>query len=141
MYPSKQVPNYASRLSLFGLEALEILLIHTDLSNLFKLTSCIYSVPDFKFQFSARSNGRLLVSRVRTTKRREFFVSRVITFWNQYVSLCKCPSLSEFRLYLSTLYFDSTLRGVALTVHWAVRTFILINKMKWHALDVRHGRS
>ena len=112
VFPSKLVPDYASRLSLFGLEPLEILLIRTDL-NLFKLIRCIYSVPDLNFQFSAHSNGRLLVSRVRTTKRREFFVSRVITFWNQYVSHCTYPSLSEFRLYLSTLHFDSSLRGVA----------------------------
>ena len=111
IHPNQSVPKYKLRLVEFGLDSLEVELLCFDLLNFYKLMHGLYFVPDIDFKHSAHLEGRLAVSRVRTSKRRNFYISRVITLWNRYASCCCSSNLSEFRSYLSNLRFDSSLKA------------------------------
>ena len=82
IHPHQSVPKYKLRLVELGLNPLEVELLCFYLFNQSKLMHGLYSVPDIEFKHSAQLERRLAVSRVRTSKRRNFYISRVITLWN-----------------------------------------------------------
>ena len=113
LYPNLPVPNYRLRLLQFNLLSIEVLMLKVDLVTLYKIINGSYSLSNISVVFSNHCPTRILVPRVNTTLRRDFYFSRTIRLWNGVVKNRVFVSLSDFMSYISTLSFDSFVKGCA----------------------------
>ena len=84
LHPNVPVPDYRSRLSLFELISLEVLILKTDLITLYKIMHNHYLLNNVSVNFSYHCPTRLITPRVNTSLSRDFYFFSV----NQAVEQC-----------------------------------------------------
>ena len=107
IHNNQNIPDYCSRLKLFGLDTLSIRYVRLYLVTLYKIIHKQIHVEEFHVNFSRRHCNRIIVPGINSAHFRSSFFHKAYVLWNAIIKNREFDSFSLFLDFISTITSDS----------------------------------